>query len=298
MSLRSPRSFLRLLVVLFCLCWPLIAQASYAPLQNVTTWVDGVTARFKIFDPSLGNVVRFVEGSVAGPAAANSITTLTASQGMVYCEYDNYDIALAVYDPGRGLWKTWESSSSPMRSQVIGGGGNFHVIQDGIVLIYCPQANLAALIYDFIQGQWVVGAGLDFSHSTFYSALTKLGVVTCKTPSVHWAPDPWSHQGAMVYGMIYDPSRSSFKQGVIQMTYGGTGDSVSSLAINNNGTITFTFDKNYTWGYNPATGGWYGGEAKPLASFSALPAASGGGYGLPICLWGMLMVTTILVTAP
>ena len=225
--------------------WPITAQASWPPLQNVVAWAEGYDTHYKAYDSHSG---QWLEGATLNRPALNSVVNVT--DGVVVWDTGQVE-SFAVYDPGRCSWEVaynwhtfgfcdrkWYSNRDGVVAWSTGIGDYFDALFE-----------MWFATYDPVKGSWQMSYGP--SSCPPFIGPTGDGIVV-------W----WDGGAAFDYNTryaIYDPQR-----GWVQ----DRGDSVS-VSIDN---ATLTIDTGLsviTRGYDHNLGAWVNGPTVPYACFAA-----------------------------
>jgi hypothetical protein len=252
------RRWLLLIVVLlqFVSSWPSVSLAYYAPLQDVTAWMDGSTVHMKVYDPKLG---KWMEKEVV--INNSTQTEVTCQEGfVVWRKYWNegYTYGFAVYDPDRESWQIGD--------EVLTNADVNLFINDGVIMIYPLNVRPTMRTYNPFTGNF--NNELFLLEKNAIERHVNAGIVANK----YWYWDFYegNHDGVDI--AIYDETDGKIHEVVIN-TYPYSAD---FLAIDDSGTVTFWVnDVQFTRGYNPNTRQRYAGPTLPRANFAVRSQSNG-----------------------
>ena len=284
--MKSNRVWLLFLVLLAAVLGsqPQPALAYYPPLTQVQAWkdTDGVTVRFKVYDPRLD---KWQESSWTGGAGVTKVDALATQDGVAVWMFEKTaagggvkGIVMAVYDPARGIWQVFKSEAASDAthwvwfSDLTTRGGVVAVFMNDTTLAtpnypYC-DFNLTILYftYDPVAGAWQEGHDFPYAqpldcNNPYPDITTHLlvqdGVVA------YWV-QPLKPGLAYGYG-IFDPSRNAWKTETAKTGTNVTG--MTGAIIDATCFFQFTGTTKFfpEWaGYDYTDGTWHSGTVTPL----------------------------------
>jgi PKD repeat protein len=262
------------------------AQGSYPPLRTITTGSTALgnnyfSLYYEVFDPLRNQLRRYTTPAVHP-------LSLAAVDGVVVWTEQTYDafgqnvlikVHLAVYNPKSGLWEhgesNWETINSVVNSNGLVTWASVTTLAGGTQYVKIHYAT-----YDPERGAWIFGESQDGNNKNL---LNRDGVVEW---TLFTSAGPTTTYAEVNYA-VYDPARSSWRTGS-----SGSFQFSSNLTINvTNATVIWSSaSSSGTRGYDPSTGFWYAGTAKPLAQFSFASISTG--TPKPVLFWDMSLAGT------
>ncbi|MCA9424127.1 MAG: PKD domain-containing protein [Candidatus Omnitrophica bacterium] len=211
-TLEGVYSWLIISALLFLLLWPSLALGYWAPLQDVTAWIDGGKVYFSVYDP-----VREQDMVGSGPWTGATPNTVIVNDGVV-AWLQGSNPHFTVYDPIRGYWQTGhELNFTNVATELTN--------EDGVVTYLRENSELNMVIFDPATGSsgyWVKAHG---SFSGYTEILNRDGVVS-------WIYNNGNSIDYAVYNPI-NPSGGLWQSGRWQAS------NIRDLAIDN-GTVSWT----------------------------------------------------------
>jgi PKD repeat protein len=242
------------LLTLWLVCWaPAALASSWAPLQNVQAYQEGLYVHYRVYDPKLD---QWRESET--PTGGATVFSLTNINGVVSW-YSGLYVHYAVYDAIRGYWVKSETPT--------GGSTVYSLTSTQGVIAWNSGLYIHYVNYDAQRGSWVKSE-TPTGGSTVYSLTNAQGVIA------------WN-SGLYVHYVIYDAQRGSWVKS--ETPTGGL--TVTNLTVQDATVSWQTTFNYYTKGYKPSNGTWYDGVTQPQACFVASPTS--GNPSLWVWFWDM-----------